>query len=444
MKKENSVCQIVRNDFEKYSLHLPARVWFGRRREKFISSELEKRHPCFSDECCFDVKTHLTGKGINSDVVVMNKLKLAEYRQRFPKRRLFIGNEGKQFYVFDKKKKLFCAVVCCLAAFLFVMILLCGIIFTGTPNESGLRLVETENTAAFENVSKTVETGSLKNDAELNDDSIGKKIILETARLGGKFAGFEWKSDGIKETVTASVLFLYPEELDKVGEIKTGTVNYTDGKPAMQIDLHKKLRQHLKSDSGPATDVVLSEVLPLADVKKSLRKIITQNGGRLKSEAQKPASFVFEFSYGSFLNSKKFFEDFQNCVCKNGLAVSKINISQKNSSDVSIEISLEEKLPFELGIEIAAVGKTPGIFLLKQAKSLQQKNQKTSVQNAIAVKAEEQNILPAAVNSEVNAKKNSEPKRKKLGQIIFKDGSRKTFFKNENGKITFELEVPKK
>ena len=81
MSLKNNV--IKRRDFERYEIIVPFSSLVGRRRKSFLSSELEKRHPCFSDEFAFDsgIKK-ISKKGMLADVLVVNKYKLAEYEQR--------------------------------------------------------------------------------------------------------------------------------------------------------------------------------------------------------------------------------------------------------------------------------------------------------------------------------------------------------------------------
>ena len=70
---------ILQKDYEKYELILPYKAALGRARQRFIYSELEKMHPCFSDEFCVDSSfKKFTKMGISSDVIVMHKFKLAE------------------------------------------------------------------------------------------------------------------------------------------------------------------------------------------------------------------------------------------------------------------------------------------------------------------------------------------------------------------------------
>ena len=81
---------ILKKDYECYSLRVPWKLSFGRRRKNFLFGELEKMHPCFSNECRFDSRLKLSKSGIKTDVVVMSGLKLAEYKARFPGKKLYL------------------------------------------------------------------------------------------------------------------------------------------------------------------------------------------------------------------------------------------------------------------------------------------------------------------------------------------------------------------
>ena len=60
---------IRKEDFERYEVLLPYKVAAQNKGRKFIYSELEKMHPCFSDEYSFDSATHgVCSKGLKTDV----------------------------------------------------------------------------------------------------------------------------------------------------------------------------------------------------------------------------------------------------------------------------------------------------------------------------------------------------------------------------------------
>lgn len=51
MKNENVV---RKNEYDRYLIPMPFSKLLGERKKKYIFSELEKRHPCFSNKFCFD------------------------------------------------------------------------------------------------------------------------------------------------------------------------------------------------------------------------------------------------------------------------------------------------------------------------------------------------------------------------------------------------------
>ncbi len=74
---------IQKKDFESYEIILPFSAIAGKRRKQYLCSELEKMHPCFSDEFAFDSAVKkISRKGLCAEVVVMNKYRLAEYEDK--------------------------------------------------------------------------------------------------------------------------------------------------------------------------------------------------------------------------------------------------------------------------------------------------------------------------------------------------------------------------
>ena len=104
MQKSNV---IKKNDFEKYELEIPFISMAGKKHRQFVCSELEKRHPCFSDEFAFDsVVKRISRKGLSEDVYVVNKYKLAEYENRrsFPGIGFYLENLKHRHRLFIERK----------------------------------------------------------------------------------------------------------------------------------------------------------------------------------------------------------------------------------------------------------------------------------------------------------------------------------------------------
>ena len=157
MNKKNKVDDniVLKNfDYEKYQLVLPYRLLFGRKRKRFIYSELEKMHPCFSDEFCFDSDIcKVSKKGFVSDVMVIHKNTLAEYEakryesaagiSRITASGFFIDScKRRRFFVNEKFKRMIVTM-----SFVFLMIFI-FLVLTGVKKVAGIS--KKENVQAFD------------------------------------------------------------------------------------------------------------------------------------------------------------------------------------------------------------------------------------------------------------------------------------------------------
>ena len=88
---KNNAVKCSCEDYDFYTIPVPVKAVLNRNKKHYISSQLEKLHPCFSDDCSFDTHLHLKKTGIKADVVVMQKLKLAEYKSK--NKRLYIEEQ---------------------------------------------------------------------------------------------------------------------------------------------------------------------------------------------------------------------------------------------------------------------------------------------------------------------------------------------------------------
>ena len=91
-----------KDDYDFYTIPFPVKVIFNRQKNRYISSQLEKLHPCFSDDCSYDSHLRLKKSGLIADVVVMQKFKVAEYKAN--KRKLYVQELKHHQFFADKKK----------------------------------------------------------------------------------------------------------------------------------------------------------------------------------------------------------------------------------------------------------------------------------------------------------------------------------------------------
>ena len=81
----NRKCVVKESDYETYWINIPFRCFLGKQKNKYLYGELEKRHPCFSDDYFFCSKIFLKNRKLKSKVFVMEKMKIAEYKLQNPK-----------------------------------------------------------------------------------------------------------------------------------------------------------------------------------------------------------------------------------------------------------------------------------------------------------------------------------------------------------------------
>ncbi len=93
---------VRKDDYDLYSIRIPVRFVFGRKRRSFVARELEKIHPNYSvSSSVEDMKLAVGRKGLFADVAVMERDRLSSYKSASDGRaRLFLeGLPGRS--VFD-------------------------------------------------------------------------------------------------------------------------------------------------------------------------------------------------------------------------------------------------------------------------------------------------------------------------------------------------------
>ena len=327
MNKENAVEKneliIKRSDFEKYQLVLPYRFLFGRSRQRFIYSELEKMHPCFSDEFYFDSKIKgLSKKGAVSDVMVIHKYTLAEYETKRPvsgslfKRLIgsgFFAESCKEGKIFVNKR---IRIMGSLITFLLVLaVLLLSTaflsIFKHSRKNPDIQMLPTADTEALVIVPA--------NETDEKKASICESFFSELRSGGGKLQFFQWKIDGFNEVFKSKILDLYPEQLSSV---KVFDVIYENARPVIEISESRKL----KPDEKSFAEQTVNKAFNGEESFRSIRSLIFENGGKLKKESLNPYSVEFSCKKE---RAAAILSAIDECFCKNGKRTAFINISEE-------------------------------------------------------------------------------------------------------------------
>lgn len=214
-------------DYDFYSFSFPLSAFPRVKRNKYIYSQLEKIHPCFSDNCCFDYKFRLEKKGIKADVVVMQKYTLAEYKNS--KRRIVIPERKRTVFFAGIKLESIMAVT----AFIIVLgLILSGFVLVKKQkignDKSMLQIKETEKSqypAPFESV----------------------VLLLQNAeRFGGTSDFFSWELNGFTEKTCLNVRNIFPEQImDFLPQAVFSSVQFdsdiTGTVPHMTVQINQRL-----------------------------------------------------------------------------------------------------------------------------------------------------------------------------------------------------------
>ena len=392
-----------KDDFEKYEVLLPFSAALGKRRKKYLCSELEKMHPCFSDEFCFDSAVRKIGKkGISADVLVMSKRKLAEYegKRNLSGTGFFAGKQKHRFFVNERLRLIAISVGVCLFA-------AAGGLLCGKLNKA----VEPDATVASEpnnanEISEVTDTVSLCN------------LFFEVMnKTGGKVSVFEWELDGFTENLSASFQGIYPEDLAALSSFMNcnkneETVSYENGIPVMRVFYTKKLSgMNVEEKTDSFTD---EKILENADFNKNLRNTISENGAVMTGEKAPP--YHIEFTCDFDLHGQKLFQQVAELIKAGKRRVISLSVScigdGKKEIGISIEPLLNEKIPcFDFNL------------LSENLKFFESINGKKNTMKASVVKQ------PATSKSE------QKTVHKKIGEIKSPDNTIIVFYKNENGKI---------
>ena len=409
MNHKSSV--IRKYDFERYEVLLPFLCASGRRKRNYLFGELEKMHPCFSDEFCFDLDfRRVTKKGIYSDVFVINKRKLAEYEEK----RCLQGagfllenqNGKRRFFVSGKMKSMLAGCTLC------VLVAVTRIIFAAV----GTRKVE-----AAEVVEETPVIASEENIMNPPGE-LAENFFRMVKEAGGNVQSLTWEYDGLRESLSAVLRNVYPEQLEDLyaWRVNGGNqqVSYSKGIPEMNLNYSRKtgvgFEVKKRSERG---------VSDFSEFYREIRSVLKTYGAELVSEKLQPYSVEFLILQKAVSRAGALFEEIAEKAELAGIADCKVFIQQQADGGVSVSLAFEDA--FIEGLDLSLLKDFEGVFKTKAPQPFQLSQTFQTVRSTS--QAEPQNQNQKAL--------------KKIGEIREKDGALTVFYKNEQGKMIRKTEV---
>ena len=394
---------IKKNDYEKYQIILPYRFLFGKRRRNYLSAELEKLHPCFSDEFSFDSDyRRLTRKGVSADVMVIHKYKLAEYETGHAVAGTgFLAEDCKhhRFFISEKIRLTVAAGVCLVV----VIGLLGGISFGRFLKQSE---IEVESDSLNQFISEDEEVSDFDDSAPV----LGNQFFETVKNAGGEVSFLYWHTDGFRENLEAGISGVYPEVLEQIaaGENSGGKLlqtAYEKGVPTLQFSATRKIKNGVRANQK-------TEIHNKEEFCKALRSTLSSSGAVLKNENFSPYQITFSVDSNK---SEQVFSDMAAVLNQFEKSVSVVKLEQQNEK-LEAEVGVEENAFLSAVLNLELIAENTDIF--------KKRKQTESVTQSIAARA--------AVNTKLTS---LEPEASKLGEIKDKTGRTIVFYKTSEGKI---------
>ncbi len=395
MKEKSNV--IKKRDFETYQVLLPFSAAAGKRRKQFLSSELEKLHPCFSDEFAFDSVIKKIGRrGFASEVFVINKKLLAEYerKRRFSGTGFSLEGSGR-YFVNEKVKFSYWTLIAC-------FIVACSGIILGI--KTGRTVQKDEVTILRETDDKADENWIKEKESLDVSPGLSESFFQTVKEADGKVTFFEWRLEAYTQKLNARLEGLYPEAF---GNFSQGeSVVYEKGLPKMTVFLNSRAVRTSNQNLEKTISV------------QALRNAIIQNGGVLKEEKTFPYHLEFSCNCrtGKTENGGRLFKELARQISCDGQIVTNLSVSGRSSGKADLELQTAltiEDLPLE-GFDLTLLAENLTLFTGKETK---------------------QEVFLA------EEEKPSAGFMKKIGEIKRPDNSTVIFFKDSQGKTQKKIEM---
>lgn len=327
-----------KRDYEYYSFPIPINALFLRTREKYLVSQLGKMHPCFSDDWLYDTSFFLSFKGLKAKVVVINKMTLLEYKQKYLRRKLFV-NEGKISRVFDEKKYFKSALF--LTILLIVLIAIFSLLTLWVKNNKLEEEVDALE-VGLESKKELIEEIEKNKESPLYYSIFDYffPLVLENQ---GKVINLNWEKKVDIEKLYFTIEGVFPERFESQGvSLETEGLTFSNNIPSFE----GTLECFVKSEEENNFEYKVEEKERVNILRKELRNCLLENKASLLEEGFSPIYFAFSCGREeSYLNMDLFNQIgkiLKECKC----SLSKINIRKEGDSRLVFQFWFSKEYDF--------------------------------------------------------------------------------------------------
>jgi len=462
---------VRKEDYDFYSIELPLKIAFSKKRKNFILREIEKLHPRLTASCFIKSWFRLKKGKIQTYVAVMEKNLIASYKKRFLGENLYIPEKG-NFSLSSQKYLIFAGIFLLLIAGIF----------------SGKMIYETffqrKKIIADENL-------SLSNDKKINSEAVFPVLLAPSelvaavfssvSKNGGRISSFSWECGICSFSINGC-------SSEDVAQAQYCVVSYKDNKPRFTLAVPVSDKTDFdddnskNSDAGKSPYTQFKESLEKAsdtrDLIETLRKMRSTGeieflnsedfNQKNRNNAENPQN-QDENSENKKIDSQASIKKVREELFRLGASIQKEHLTEKNAE---FEFSLPEEIFYSAlkicGMEAKRIGWKETAFSVeksgsqnhvKVAFSREKENQNINgcfspmllmANYAWLFKSESLKLVPKSAplfsaaknlpfeNRERLKNWNSQEKREKLGEIKRNDGFTYVYYKKSDGKITCE------
>lgn len=244
---------VGKDDYELYLMNVPWTL-FGKKRRQYIKRELEKVHPCFSEQFSFDSRRCLRKGKIQTLIAVMEKVKVLEYRKN---KRSGLRLEGvRTGPMFAVKSRL-----------LVLFMLMAGLIVLFAVR-TGKRM-EKKSSAVEETITESYDFTTYAEEVLPADKDIGEILVERFEKIKDSGGIIKSASIGVVNrnaepilSMSLSLEKMFPEVLleDAEGDVQNSnvsTVTYVKDIPCFEysVDARVKMPELVQLTSEEVSDL---------------------------------------------------------------------------------------------------------------------------------------------------------------------------------------------
>lgn len=395
VKNNRKYIELKKEDFERYKIPISLGNWLPKNRKKYIWGELEKRHPCFSDDFSFFSKEKLSKKGLYSDVFVVAKAKLGVIKSETSHKSLLL--DGEKISVVNYPRNII--FISCLL--LLISVLPGHIIrekFTDKLDQEGI-----ENVVREEKIEEPVTYKKV-------DKKILDRFFLATMENKGSIRNIAWKLTKTGELLSGTVENLYPEVIENA----LNTVNINSTKYNGEIPFF----DFLISNKFLLDGELINNEKVNTKVREDIRTILKEDKIEIIEETLNPYKIIINFPVEKQLNieqnEKSSLSKLNDVLAENELYVNEFNISGgkniKGEMKTRMELCISPSYIYENNVLRLLNDNLALIYNQKKIESVKIRNVTTKIINKDEIE-------------------------KELGKVNYENGKKVLFYKNAEGKI---------